>query len=390
MKKRICLIAPKFINYIGGVETHAYEFDKWFSNNKNYGIATIITLKKVKDGIKVKRKKISSTNTRVVDELTNNFDEDLKIILSNSPKDTAIYFFNSTNSIPIINKLVKKRKNAKIILRSGGTDIVAGWIGDENNKSKDILENRKFITEVINNSVDCLIVNSKFSEKRCLDIGINKNKIKVITGGVDCNRYRPVLKKDSNKINFLHVSRFVECKGTVFLLEAFKKAIGKTKKELRLTLVGDGPQRKAIEESIKRLDLEPSVTLTGAIKVEDVSNYFNMADIFVHLPITLLRKERGGQYEHVESMGRVFCEATAAGIPSIAFSVGGVPEVVDDNRTGFLLKEGDMDGASEKMALLADNPSLRKDLGRNARERALKEFDWDIIFNKYLEIFNDK
>lgn len=388
MKQKICLISPKFWDYVGGMETHAYEFARWFNDHPNYKITSIITKKKVPDGIPV-ASRVSPFKISIIKELTANFDDDLKVILNNSPENTDVYFFNSPNWIPIFKGLKEARPRSKIIVRSGGTDLVAGWIGNETDTTQNIFKNRKIISKAINDFVDVLIVNSNFSKERSLKIGIKENKIEVVLGGVDCDGFKPILREDgSSKIIVLHVSRFVKCKGVANSIEAFRKAMDKSGKEMELILVGDGPERPFLESIVKKFKLEDKIKFLGAKNIEAMPNYFNNSDLFLHLPITLKRKERGGEYEHVESMGRVFCEAAATGIPSIAFSVGGVPEVIEDKITGFLFKEGDIDGAAEKIYVLSMNNDLRREMGNSARKKALKEFDWKIIFNKYEKLFS--
>ena len=194
MKTKICLISPKFLDYIGGMETHAYEFAKWFSNKPDYKLVSVITRKETNDGIYVAGSTDKYIKTKIIKELTTDFKKDLNIILKNSPKDTKIYFFNSPNWIPLIKSLKEIRGNSKVIIRSGGTDLVAGWIGSEDDLDGHMEENKKFIVSIINNYVDMLVVNSNFSKQRFLDIGIKGNKMLVVSGGVDCKRYNPLLR----------------------------------------------------------------------------------------------------------------------------------------------------------------------------------------------------
>ncbi len=226
--KKICLISPKFLDYVGGMETHAYEFANWVDRDPDLELVSIITKKEVSDGILVQRSKSNYLDKYVKRVLTANFDKDLDCILSNSPEETDVYFFNSPNWIPIVEGLKKLRGNAKIIVRSGGTDLVAGWIGNENDVSQNIITNRKIVSNIINSYVDLLIVNSEFSRKRCAKIGIDESKMLVVLGGVDCSLFNPVFKlNNSEKIKILHVSRFVTCKGVENTLKVFKLALDK-------------------------------------------------------------------------------------------------------------------------------------------------------------------
>ena len=390
MKKKICIISSKIINYIGGVETHGYELAKWLNKSKIYKLSRIITCKIENDGVLVKRSRIKIFDKKIAKVLTGDKEKDLEEILINSPIDTEIYFFNGATWINCIKELKEKRKNARIIVRSGGTDLVAGWIGDENNQVSNLYKNRRIVVNIVNRFVNYLIVNSEFSKKRCLAIGIHKDKIRVVTGGVDCKRYIPIKKESKSETIVLHVSRFVKCKGIENILKVFKNASEICSQRTRLWMVGDGPERKKLEKLSRDLSLKNKIFFYGSIDVEKVNNYFNKADIFIHLPITLIRKERGGTFEHVESMGRVFCEAAASGIPSIGIKIGGIPEVVKNNKTGFLLPERDLQGATDKLVELIKNKKLREKIGQSARKCAIKNFDWKIIFRKYEKIFDNE
>src|SRR3990167_8424538 len=105
-EEKICFIDPKFLKSIGGVETHGYEFVRHFL-------------------------------------------KDRKTVLTNTSKDKKIYFFNNPNWLPMAEYIKKSRPHSKIFVRSGGNDIMAGWIGNENSKKEPLLKSRKFLVNLI-------------------------------------------------------------------------------------------------------------------------------------------------------------------------------------------------------------------------------------------------
>src|SRR3989338_7900317 len=111
--------------------------------------------------------------------------------------------------------------------------------------------------------------------------------------------------------------------------------------------------------------------------------HFRTSDIFLHMPIHLDKHERGSSYIHTETMGRCLCEASASGLPIIASRVGGVPEIVKDGETGFLVSERDYTTASNRLIELIHNPQKRISMGSKGRELAETLFDWSIVFQNY-------
>ncbi len=385
MKKKICLISPKFNGFIGGMETHGYELAKWLEGNNEFELTSILTRKDVQDGVLVENEK-NLFSDKVHPILTMDYEADLDNLIQ-SCGDADIFFFNSTTWVPIIEKLKEKFPNSKIFMRSGGNDLVAGWVGDENDKDNSIENGRKKLAKIINKYVDFLIVNSEYSRKRNLDfVEINEDKMDVVKGGVACSRFKPTESKDHSKIKIVHVSRFVKFKGIENSINAVAEVSKKTDKKIEFILVGDGPEKENLKKIIEEKNISDLVIFTGAVPVDKVHEYYNNSDIFLHLPITHKKVERGGSYEHVETMGRSFCEAGASGIPSICYGVGGVPEIVEDGKTGFVLKEGDLYAAIRRLFLLVENEKIREKMGESSRKKAVNEFDWNILFTKYLEI----
>ena len=151
-------------------------------------------------------------------------------------------------------------------------------------------------------------------------------------------------------------------------------------------ILGDGPERETIESIVVDRGLD-NVRLLGARRIEDMPAYFRAADIFLHMPIHLEKHERGSSYIHTETMGRCLCEASASGLPIVASRVGGIPEIVQDGETGFLVPEKDYKTAANRIVELVYNPVTRRTMGAKGRTRAETLFDWSIIFKTYQGLF---
>ena len=240
---------------------------------------------------------------------------------------------------------------------------------------------------MINRYASYLIVNSDYSHQRSLAVGVDPQKIVKVMGGVDCETFRPNPDmRSAGKVNILTAARLVKFKGFEYSIQAVKELLKAGIKEVHYTIVGDGPERANIEELAKDL-LGDYVTITGSRRIEDMPTIFQSADIFLHLPVYLTRQERGSSYVHTETMGRCLCEASASGLPIVATEVGGIPEVVEDGKTGFLVLEKDYSGASAALFNLIDNPELRDDIGTKGRLRAETIFSWKVVFERYKQIF---
>ena len=394
MVKQICFISPKFSSHIGGMETHAYEFARAFARHQEFPISKIFVKDLVTDGIPTPGDSLvlpaqAPTNkdleVLVSRSLTGNFERDAETILANQDSNNTIFYLNSPTWLPSLVLIKQIYQQTRVIVRSGGNDLIAGWIGDETDTTRSLEDSRARVVDLINKYVDKFIVNSQYSYHRAVSVGVKTEKIVKVVGGVDCNTFYPATTSSRETVNILTAARLVAFKGWEYSLQAVEQAT-RQGEHFQYHILGDGPERGNIERIVADRRLN-NVYLLGAQKIEDMPVHFRTADIFLHMPIHLEKHERGSSYIHTETMGRCLCEASASGLPIVASRVGGVPEIVQDGETGFLVPERDYVTAADRLVELIRNSTMRRVMGTKGRTQAETFFDWSIIFQIYQGLF---
>lgn len=200
----------------------------------------------------------------------------------------------------------------------------------------------------------------------------------IIPNGVDLNEFSPHVPKIKRfcdqKINILFIGRIEERKGLIYLLMAFK--ILKEKfPQLRLIVVGDGPEKLKCEEFVRKNNLK-EVYFEGEKTGKEIPSYYSTADIFVAPSI------------FGESFGIVLIEAMAAGKPVVAFANEGYKTVLKEGKgKKFLVTPRDYKGLAKKIELLIKNPKLRKEMGQWGRKEAEK-YSWPKIADQILDFYH--
>lgn len=149
----------------------------------------------------------------------------------------------------------------------------------------------------------------------------------------------------------------------------------------RADVVGDGPMRGQLERRIARAGLQGQVRLLGALPQNRVSALLRRRPIFV-LPSVIVR---GGWMEGIPV---ALMEAMAAGAPVIASRLSGIPELVEDGRTGLLVEPGDAEGLAAAISRLASDPALARRLGERGREKVGAEFELESCTRQLLELID--
>lgn len=208
---------------------------------------------------------------------------------------------------------------------------------------------------------DLFLAVSDAVRARAVAAGYPAERIFTLRNGVDTDFFSPVPETPDPGL-ILHVGRLVEKKGTRLLLYALR-AVPKGE----LVIIGDGPERRSLEDLARRLGVADRVRFLGRQPPEAVRDWMRRAWLLAVPSVTA----RDGD---AEGLPTVICEAAATGLPVVASIHSGVPEAVVGDRTGLLVLEGDVDGLANAIAALVGNIRLRARMAPAARRLAEERF----------------
>lgn len=240
-------------------------------------------------------------------------------------------------------------------------------------------------------AASAIVANSSYTRDRLLELGVDPSSVYIVAGGVDAARFarngRPDLRAhlgiQGSRPTILTVCRLVAKKGVDVLLQAVALA-RRELPGLSLVVVGDGPDREKCRQFGEQLGLDGAVRFVGRVPHDRVVDYYHAADFFV-LASRVHQGRKG--WADVETMGRVICEANAAGIPVVATETGGVPSLVTHEENGLLVPSDDPTALAAAMVRMWRSPGLRAQVREAGLGRARQEFDWEVVVGAYDEIF---
>ncbi len=169
----------------------------------------------------------------------------------------------------------------------------------------------------------------------------------------------------------VHVSNFRAVKRPLDCVEVFAK-VKEQGENVRLVMVGDGPERSATYYRAEQLNVKNDVVFVG--KQANIADYLGVSDVFL-LPSEL------------ESFGLAALEAQACELPVIATRIGGIPEVVNDGETGFLSDVGDTEKMTLDTLTLLRDDEMRRAFGARGRELAVERYSTDKIIPQYISFY---
>lgn len=201
----------------------------------------------------------------------------------------------------------------------------------------------------------------------------SRDRMITIRSGLEVGRFAPdesmrrSVRADwgvaDNEIVAGTVARLFENKGYEEIITAMPSA-SKRAPRLRFVWVGEGGHRERYERELNRLGLRERIIMLGLVPPGEVPRLLNGFDMLVHA-------------SRWEGLPRAVVQALLTEVPAISFDNDGAPEIVLPERTGILVRLGDVDGLSDAIVRLATDANFRRELGRNGRVRCMTEFDAD-------------
>ena len=192
----------------------------------------------------------------------------------------------------------------------------------------------------------------------------NNKDISIIPFGVDLEQYRYVERKASSTIHIGTVRNLTPKYGLEYLIKAVAGLID-SGSNVDLTIVGKGLLRDQLKSLVSQLKITSAVNLIGYVPNEKVIDYLKDFDIFVMPSVG-----------EGETFGVAAVEAMATGLPVVASNIGGLPEVIDHEKTGLLVEPGNVEMLRGALKKYVSSPETRRVHGNAGRQRAVKLFDF--------------
>jgi glycosyltransferase involved in cell wall biosynthesis len=221
------------------------------------------------------------------------------------------------------------------------------------------------------------------SQYSALELGAPASRTRVIYGGADPHRFSPQAREARRGVVF--VGRLTPHKGVDRLIEALPDRV-----ELRVAgSAGHDPNspERDYPNLLRRLAAGKRVRFLGIVPDVDLPGLYRQAQV-VALP-SVHRTCYGRDVAVSELLGLVAVEAMASGTPVVASRIGGLPEVIEDGVTGFLIDPGDTAGLRARLAEILADSRLAERLGQNGRERVLTTFTWSACAERCLAAYSE-
>ncbi|MGH8544539.1 MAG: glycosyltransferase family 4 protein, partial [Gammaproteobacteria bacterium] len=243
---------------------------------------------------------------------------------------------------------------------------------------------------------DRIIANSRFTASLAEQKKVPPDSICVIPPGLHPERFVPDEAKDAreafgleSKKVILYAGRLARRKGVKEFIENSLPRIVAEIPETCFVIAGDNPtesliHRDDVMEELKtavlKSGLKSHVRLLGWLRDGDLPRIYQACDVMV-LPVIPVPGD-------VEGFGIVLLEAAAAGKPAVATRAGGIPDAVEDGRSGILVDPEDYEMMVRTIVRVLRDDQMRSTLGEYARARAVQSFSWETIIRRYEALFD--
>jgi len=258
--------------------------------------------------------------------------------------------------------------------------------GSEVTQTKNSKFLQRLLIPAMNNST-LVIANSDYTKNEFIKMGVKSEKfvkignppnyVKHVSNSEDLKEFRKKFADESTKI-LLFVGNLIELKGAEYAIHALTFI---KESKIHLIIAGTGMLENKLKELVKSLELENKITFFGLASSEDMGRLHDISDVFVCPPII---DSKG----FTENLPKTILEAMESGLPVVATNVGGLSEVVQDEKTGLLVEQKDSKSIGIAVERILDDNPLKDKLVSNSKE-IVNEFSLGRIEKKYIETISN-
>ncbi|MBI1891862.1 MAG: glycosyltransferase family 4 protein [Burkholderiales bacterium] len=415
--QRILLILTEFPPRIGGMQTHAAYLSRHLAEH-GYCIE-VLTHRSSDPALKKEAAAYDRAQPfaihRVLGRLS--YQHNLQLIARHAKNFSPDLIYSST----VFYGVLQERTGIPVICRSVGNDVMRPWLGYPYRFASGCLNSprlerlvhgwlekdwypdwaealfrkkRETLMAQSARAASAILANSEFTARLLRDAQVPSERIHTVVGGVDSQRFyvadacklsaRRALGLPESGFLLMTACRLVAKKGIDLLLDALPR-LRQTVPQVHLVVVGDGKYRARFERHCAEQGMN-NVIFAGRVPHEDIHRYYTACDLFILASRESINPVTGTR--DVETMGRVLCEANAAGIPVLASRSGGIPSVITDGVNGLLFDAENIEQLINRVVYLKNNPDVQNKIVEQGLSRAREEFDWSSILNAHRRVFH--
>lgn len=372
---KLLIVTPYYYPKIGGLENYVFNLVKNLQKDKRLKIIIITSNHQLKKYEKRTTKNVTIYRLPIQFKLSNTpisifWYREIKNIIVNEQPDVI----NAHSPVPFIADISA--------LAAGSIPFILTYHSGSMKKGKlfsDIviyLYEKTILAWLFKRSNKIISTSISFINET-----LNKHKYKVshIMPGVDLSIFK-LPKETARKNTILFVGRIEkssEWKGIYNLINAFS-IVHNINKNITLEFVGSGDAVNQYKKYISNLKLTKYIKFVGESRGVNLVSKLQQAKVLI-LP----------SISDAESFGTVLVEAMACGLPVIGSNVGGIPQIIDHGRNGFLVEPGDLKGLAKSILILIEDIKLYEKFSTAARKKVENNFTWEINVNKFNKILNE-
>ncbi len=209
---------------------------------------------------------------------------------------------------------------------------------------------------------------SEFHRSLYLEHGADRTQLITVRCGIDVDRFEFRQRRTAGEpAHIITLGRLVEKKGNRYLVDACRLLRDRGVR-FRCTIAGDGPLTEALRRQVEEWKLGDVVTVTGSpVMQEELPEFMQSGDVFAQPCVWSSDND-------VDGTPRTLMEAMACGVPSVSTRIAGIPDIIDDGRTGLLVPPNDSAALAHAIVRIIENRGLAATLSRGGREKIARDF----------------